>query len=125
SGDRNAATFFGSVETPVSVDVAVLERTARITVLPGKFGWDDIGTWSALRRVRPQDDAGNVTSGDVYVREGADNVVHSEAGTVVVYGVDNLVVVARDGLTLVTTTEKATDLKALLESLPQSLRSPT
>lgn len=124
TGGGNAAKFFGSVTTPVSVDVAVLERSGRMTVLPGKFGWDDIGTWSALRRVRPQDDAGNVTNGDVYVREGTDNVVHSEAGTVVVYGVDNLVVVARDGLTLVTTTEKATDLKALLESLPQSLRSP-
>lgn len=119
-----AASFFGSVRTPASVDVAVLERSARVTVLPGDFGWDDIGTWSALSRVRPQDAAGNVTSGDVHVREGGDNVVHSEAGTVVMYGVNNLVVVARDGLTLVTTTEKAADLKTLLESLPQSLRSP-
>ncbi|HEU4747663.1 MAG TPA: sugar phosphate nucleotidyltransferase [Gemmatimonadaceae bacterium] len=125
SAGRDAATFFGSLDTAVSVDVAVLERSARVTVVPGKFGWDDIGTWAALRRVRPQDDSGNVTNGDVYVRDGTDNVVHAEAGTVVVYGVDNLVVVSRDGLTLVTTTEKATDLKGLLESLPQSVRSPT
>jgi hypothetical protein len=50
--------------------------------------------------------------------------VHAETGTVVLYGVDNLVVVARDGLTLVTTNEKAADLKKLLESLPEPLRSP-
>lgn len=116
--------FFGAVTTPVSIDVAVLERSQRVSVLPGKFGWDDIGTWSALRRVRPLDDMGNVTNGEVHIREGSDNVVHSEAGTVVLYGVDNLVVVARDGLTLVTTSDRATDLKALLESLPQSLRAP-
>lgn len=121
---QNPASFFGSVTTPISVDVAVLERSARVSVLPGKFGWDDIGTWSALRRVRPLDDMGNVSNGDVYIREGSDNVVHAEAATVVLYGVDNLVVVARDGLTLVTTSERATDLKALLESLPQSVRSP-
>ena len=121
----SAEAFFHSVRTPVSVDVGVLERSTRVTVLPGEFGWDDIGTWSALQRVRAQDGAGNVTKGDVYVREGADNIVHSEAGTVVMYGVNNLVVVTRDGLTLVTTSERAADLKTLLESLPQSLRSPT
>jgi hypothetical protein len=37
------------------------------------------------------------------------------------YGVDNLVVVARDGLVLVTTTEKAADLKRLVDSLPPEL----
>jgi hypothetical protein len=36
----------------------------------------------------------------------------------VIYGVDNLVVVVHDGLTLVTTREKAADLKRLVESLP-------
>ncbi len=122
SGD--AAAFFRAVKTPVSVDVGVLERSTRVSVLPGEFGWDDIGTWSALSRVRPQDDLGNVTSGEVHLLDGCDNVVHSEAGMVVMYGVANLVVVARDGLTLVTTTEKATDLKRLLDSLPPSLRSP-
>ncbi|MDQ3673326.1 MAG: sugar phosphate nucleotidyltransferase, partial [Gemmatimonadota bacterium] len=124
AGRRDKGAFFGAVKTPVSVDVGILERSARVSVLPGDFGWDDIGTWSALRRVRPRDDAGNVTCGDVHVREGRDNVVHSEAGTVVVYGVDNLVVVARGGLTLVTTSEKANDLKKLLESLPESVRAP-
>jgi mannose-1-phosphate guanylyltransferase len=118
-----ADAFFAAVKSPVSVDVGVLERSDKVMVLPGEFGWDDIGTWSALSRVRPADDLGNVTSGDVHLLDGCDNVVHAEAGTVVMYGVDNLVVVARDGLTLVTTTEKASDLKRLVDSLPPSLRS--
>jgi mannose-1-phosphate guanylyltransferase len=116
--------FFAAVKNPVSVDVGVLERSTRVAVVPGDFGWDDIGTWSALKRVRPQDDAGNVTCGVAYIRDGSHNVVHAETGTVVLYGVDNLVVVTRDGLTVVTTNEKAADLKKLLESLPEPLRSP-
>ena len=123
-GGRDKKAFFSSVKTPVSVDVGVLERSARVAVVPGDFGWDDIGTWSALKRVRARDNAGNVTFGEVHIREGRDNVVHSAIGTVVIYGVDDLVVVSRDGLTLVTTNEKAADLKKLLESLPQSIRSP-
>ena len=52
--------FFGAV-TPISVDVGVLERSDRVVVLAGDFGWDDVGTWASLRRVRPHDAAGNAT----------------------------------------------------------------
>jgi mannose-1-phosphate guanylyltransferase len=116
--DAVASDFFGRVANPVSVDVAVLERSKDVTVVPGEFGWDDVGTWAALARVRTKDEFGNVTSGNVHLLDGTDNVVHADSGAVVLYGVDNLVVVARDGLTLVTTKEKAADLKRLVESLP-------
>jgi mannose-1-phosphate guanylyltransferase len=86
----------------------------------GDFGWDDVGTWAALIRVRSQDDLGNVTAGDTHLLDSSNNVVHSDSGQVVMYGVSDLVVVVKDGLTLVTTTEKASDLKRLLESLPAS-----
>lgn len=123
AASRNAAEFFRAVDSPVSVDVGVLERSGRVMVVPGEFGWDDVGTWSALSRVRPRDDLGNVTSGDVHLLDGTDNVVHTEGGTIVMYGVDNLVVVARDNLVLVTTTEKAADMKRLVDSLPPELKS--
>jgi mannose-1-phosphate guanylyltransferase len=91
-----------------------------VTVIPGDFGWDDIGTWAALGRVRDKDEFGNVTMGTVHMLDCSDNVVRTDSGTVVIYGVDNLVVVVHDGLTLVTTREKAADLKRLVESLPAS-----
>ena len=118
----DAAKFFGSVTEPVSVDVGVLERSSKVMVVPGEFGWDDIGTWSALSRVRDKDRSGNVTSGKVHLADCANNVVHAEAGTVVMYGVTDLVVVTRAGLTLVTTTEKAADLKKFVDALPGEIR---
>ncbi|HCU13123.1 MAG TPA: mannose-1-phosphate guanylyltransferase [Gemmatimonadetes bacterium] len=118
--DAEASEFFASVAKPVSVDVGVLERSKNVTVIPGDFGWDDIGTWAALGRVRDKDEFGNVTIGTVHMLDCSDNVVRTDSGTVVIYGVDNLVVVVHDGLTLVTTREKAADLKRLVESLPAS-----
>ena len=115
------AQFFGAVKTPISVDVGVLERSNRVMVLPGDFGWDDVGTWAALRRVRGHDAQGNATSGVVHALASRDNVVHADGGAVVLYGVSDLVVVTRDGLTLVTTMDKASDLKTLIESLPKSI----
>jgi mannose-1-phosphate guanylyltransferase len=122
AGDGDARHFFGSVRTPVTVDVGVLERSKKVMVIPGSFGWDDIGTWAALKRVRDPDEFGNVTSGDVHMLDCLDNVVHAESGTVVLYGVENLVVVTQDDITLVTTTDRAADLKRLLESLPPGVK---
>jgi mannose-1-phosphate guanylyltransferase len=113
-----AKVFFASVTTPVSVDVAVLERSKNVTVVAGDFGWDDIGTWASLGRVRDKDESGNVTSGDVHMLDCRDNVAHADSGSIVMYGVDNLVVVVHNGMTLVTTREKAADLKRLVDSLP-------
>jgi mannose-1-phosphate guanylyltransferase len=118
---RGLAAFFESVE-PISVDNGVLERSARVRVVPGSFGWDDVGTWAALRRVKAEDDSGNVTSGQVHALEATGNVVHAEGNSVVLYGVTDLVVVTRGGLTLVTTAEKSADLKKLIDDLPADLR---
>lgn len=121
SATPDIVKFFDTVQ-PISVDVGVLERSQQIFVLPGDFGWDDVGTWASLRRVRAQDAQGNVVHGTGHLVESRNTVVYANGNTVVTYGVSDLVVVTRDGLTLVTTIDKAADLKTLVESLPESLR---
>jgi mannose-1-phosphate guanylyltransferase len=113
--------FFGSV-TPVSVDVGVLERSDRVVVIPGDFGWDDIGTWAALTRVRSADAAGNVGHGSLHAVDAKNNVVHAPGTSVVLYGVSNLVVVVENGVALVTTVDRAADLKTLMDALPAGVR---
>jgi mannose-1-phosphate guanylyltransferase len=113
--------FFNAV-TPVSVDVGVLERSDRVVVMPGDFGWDDIGTWAALKRVRASDAAGNVGHGRLHAVDAKNNVVHAPATSVVLYGVSNLVVVVENGVALVTTVDRAADLKTLMDALPAGVR---
>lgn len=119
---NDLAAFFAAV-TPISVDQGVLERSGNVLVVPGDFEWDDVGTWAALRRVRARDGAGNAIIGDVHVVGARDCVAYAEAATVVLYGVSDLVVVSRDGLTVVTTIERSTDLKAMLDALPARVRN--
>ena len=113
----DAAAFYGAVR-PVSVDVGLYERTARGAVLAGDFGWDDVGSWAALPRVRATDAAGNVAVGRVYPVDATNCVIWSEEGATVVDGVADLVVVRARGVTLVTTRERAPHLKDLLARLP-------
>lgn len=119
---NDMAGFFAAIKSGIAVDVGVMERSSRVMVLAGDFGWDDVGTWAALRRVRTNDARGNATHGDVHVLDAANNVVHADGTAVVLYGVHDLVVVSREGLTLVTTMDHAADLKKLIESLPPRIR---
>lgn len=119
SGD--AATFFARV-TPIAVDVSHFERSQRVAMVPGAFPWDDVGTWTALRRVRSTDARGNVLVGPAWEHEASNCVIWSDDGPVVVDGLSEVVVVRANGVTLVTTAERATQLKALLERLPPEVR---
>jgi mannose-1-phosphate guanylyltransferase len=106
---------------PVSIDVGLFERTQRGAVIGASFQWDDVGSWAALRRVRAADASGNVTAGDAHAVASTGCVVWSDDGPTVVFGMTDTVVVRARGITLVTTADKAPELKKLLDQLPASL----
>ena len=72
--------------------------------------------------MRARDPDGNAAVGSVLLRDSRENVVHADGTTVVCYGIDGLVVVALNGMTMVTTVERAADLKSLLSELPDGMR---
>ena len=114
---------FAAAVTSISIDRGLLERSHQLVVLPSEFGWDDVGTWAALRRVRDLDDTGNGVMGDVHCVDASGNVLHADGPCIVVYGVSGMLVVSLDGLTFVTTLERATELGPLLNALPGSVRA--
>jgi len=117
----NLPAFAGMIRS-VSIERGLLERISKFLVLLADFGWDDVGTWASLRRARDLDDDGNGALGSVEFVDSTSNVVHTESGTVVLFGVSRLLVVSLPGLTFITTLDRANDLKPLLDALPGSLR---
>ncbi|HEX2250123.1 MAG TPA: hypothetical protein VHH32_07210, partial [Gemmatimonadales bacterium] len=113
--------FFREV-TPISIDVGLLERSTSVAVVSGAFAWDDIGTWQALTRVRPKDPDGNVIVGRAYMHHSEDCIVWAERDTVVLSGVQDLLVVQANGRILVMPTEHTASIKQLLEALPPDIR---
>lgn len=113
--------FFAGV-TPISIDVGLLERSASVAVVSGAFAWDDIGTWQALTRVRPKDTSGNLVVGSAFLHESEDCIVWSDQDTVVLSGVQDLIVVQANGRILVMPSERAASMKQLLDALPPEIR---
>jgi mannose-1-phosphate guanylyltransferase len=113
---------FAESVTSISIDRGLLERSANVAVVPGDFGWDDVGTWASLRRIRELDDTGNGIMGDVHCVDASGNVIHADGQCIVVFGISGMLVVSLNGLTFVTTLERATELGPLLNALPGSVR---
>jgi mannose-1-phosphate guanylyltransferase len=117
--------FMGMIQS-ASIERGLLERASNVMCVPSSFGWDDVGTWACLRRVRELDDTGNGVSGDALMVDAESNIVHAESGRVVVYGVNGMLVVSLNGVTFVTTLERAKEMNLLLDVLPpQMRRNPT
>jgi mannose-1-phosphate guanylyltransferase len=111
--EHGSEAFFEAVPSSV-VDKAVMERSERVATLRATFSWDDVGSWEALSRTRSSDAEGNVTHGNAKIVDGSGNIVFGEGGRVVLFGVDDLVVVRTDDTTLVLPRDRTPDFKTLL-----------
>lgn len=107
---------------PISIDEGVLERSNKVAVVFAGFDWDDIGSWAALLRVREHAPEGNVVVGDAHAIDCKYTLVWAEEGAVVAFGLEHCVVARAGDVVLVTTRERAADLKKLLARLPDELR---
>ena len=87
----------------ISIDYAVMEKADYIYTIPSDFGWSDVGTWGALWTLLPHDQDGNAVVGrNVHLYDCQGCVVHApEASSVVLEGIENCIVVERDGRILI------------------------
>lgn len=114
----------------ISVDYAILEprsakgeQAGRIFCLPADFGWNDLGSWTALHehhaaKRRPPD--GNLISSDgVFTLNAGGNYIHAPGKFVAAVGVHNLVVVETDDALLITTRDQAQDVGKVVKYLDE------
>ena len=98
----------------VSVDYGVLEKSSQVVVLPARFNWDDVGTWTALERVYDLDESDNVVVGKHVGRDTHGCIIFSQDQLVATLGVKDLVIVQAKDKILVCHKEKAPYLKEIV-----------
>ena len=101
-----------------SIDFAVMERTDLAAVVPIDCGWSDVGSWSAVWDVAKHDAEGNAATGPVVFHNSRNSLARSDEGILTaVVGVEDIVVVTTPDAVLVTSRDKAEDVKGLVEQL--------
>ena len=107
----------------ISLDYAVAERTAHAAVVPADLGWSDVGSWTALWRLGPQDARGNVAVGDVILENAENCYVRSDGMLAAVVGLTDAVVVVTEDAVLAAHRGHAQDVKRLVDRLKAAGRS--
>ncbi|MCW6034661.1 mannose-1-phosphate guanylyltransferase [Spirulina subsalsa FACHB-351] len=108
---------YGSLEKK-SIDYALMEKTQLAYVLPGDFGWDDLGDWNAIERLL-KGEAANVELGDHVGRDTQGAIIYAsdEQETIVTIGVEDLVIVRDRNVTLVAHKSRTQEIKQVLQQL--------
>ncbi|GGF54329.1 alginate biosynthesis protein AlgA [Azorhizobium oxalatiphilum] len=101
----------------VAFDVAVIEKTDLAALVPARFDWADLGSWSAIWGAAGKDDRGTVLHGDVLAQDTSGCYVRSDGPLVSVVGVENLIVVATPDAVLVMPKHRDQEVKALVTAL--------
>jgi mannose-1-phosphate guanylyltransferase len=102
----------------ISIDYGVMEKAANIAVLPGDFGWSDVGSFAAIPEVRPADASGNVVSGDESIVVDCKGcVVLGDKRPLAVVGLTDVVVVDAGDAVLVVPKDKSQDVRKVVEAL--------
>lgn len=97
----------------ISIDYGIMEKADNIFVIPGSFGWDDLGSWPALERIKKVDESGNVVVGKHYGIDTTNSIIHSPDKVITTIGMDNVVIVNTEDAVLICDKERAQEVKRI------------
>lgn len=100
-----------------SIDYGIMEKAENIYILPGTFGWDDVGSWLAVERIRKTNESGNVVEGNIITIDCKNNIIQGGKKLIATVGIDGLIIVDTEDATLICDKDSAGDIKKVLENL--------
>jgi mannose-1-phosphate guanylyltransferase/mannose-6-phosphate isomerase len=108
------------LEAPkLSIDVAVMEKTAAAAVLAIDYAWSDLGSWRAVWAASAKDAAGNAVSAQAAAPMSENCLIRADDGVqVLAVGLKNIAVIVHNGQVLVCDLDASADLKVAIAALP-------
>ncbi|RUJ57885.1 mannose-1-phosphate guanylyltransferase/mannose-6-phosphate isomerase [Pseudomonas aeruginosa] len=101
----------------ISIDYALMERSARVAVVPAAFDWSDIGSWGAMSALLDADAEGNRGSGDTLFVDTRNTFVQSDGRLVATVGVEDLVVVDTSDALLIARADRVQEVRRVVQRL--------
>jgi mannose-1-phosphate guanylyltransferase len=106
----------------ISVDYGIMEKAEEIYVIPGSFGWDDVGTWSSVERIREKDSMNNVCVGKIKTIDSYNNIIISNSNKpIIIAGVENIFIIETEQNILVISKDKIEDIKNIKNAVSRKV----
>lgn len=106
----------------ISVDYGIMEKSDRVYVVPGDFGWSDVGSFDMLGALHEKDKNQNIIIGDSINIDTKNSIVYSDKRLVATIGLDDVVVVETPDAVLVCKKDRVQDVKKVVEELKAQRR---
>ncbi len=100
-----------------SIDYGIMEKAQNIYILSGSFGWDDVGSWLAVERIRQSNEFGNVITGNAITVDTKNTIIQGDKKLIATVGIENLIVVDTEDALLICEKDSAGNIKKILENL--------
>ncbi len=102
----------------ISFDYGIMEHESRVVVIPGDFGWSDVGTWESLEDIRPADEDGNIVSGQHVGIDTKNCVIYGDGKQLIAtIGLSNVVIVSTKDALLVCPQDRVQDIRDLVDKI--------
>lgn len=113
--------FYYACES-VSIDYGIMEQSKSVFVVPGEFGWNDVGSWSAVFELASKDASGNAIQSIHATFAAAEHnlVVSNSEKMISLVGVDHIAVVETDDSILICNLNTAQGVKQIVDQLKAS-----
>lgn len=100
-----------------SIDYGILERSDEVLVVPGDFGWNDVGSWDALGAIFKPDDEGNIVKAKHLSINTKNSIIYSNDRLIATIGVENLIIADTNDALLICPKDKAQEVKDIVDML--------
>lgn len=104
----------------ISIDFGIMEKLSDLVVIPADIGWSDIGTWSSLKDVLCDTESENIIKGNIISLQTKNVLAYGNKKPIALFGVEDMIIVDTDDITLVCPKNKAIDIKKFIEYLKQN-----
>ncbi len=103
----------------ISIDYGIMENAKEVFVVPGEFGWNDVGSWTAVYDLAEKVNNGNaIQCINSTLTNSNNNLIMSNSEKMIsIVGLDNVAVVETDSALLICNLEQAQGVKDIVEQL--------
>ncbi len=100
-----------------TIDYGIMEKAPQVAVVPTDLNWSDVGSWKELMEVCPPNEGSNLVRGVHLGLDTERTLVFATEKPVVTIGVRDLVIVDTGDVLLVSTRERAQEVKKIVDQL--------
>lgn len=112
----------------ISIDYAISEKATNLVLIPGDFGWNDVGDWKVVYDLGMKNLEGNVIIGGqdkqhTLAIKSHSNLIHTNGRLIALVGVSDMIIIDTDEILMIVPKNESQDVKKLVERLKEEKKN--